>query len=82
VRRLHVGAATVSIRFERQQDGSTAWEVIDREGLLFVTESAPPQDLRPGEEHLSERLKAALLEHAPGRTARALRVALGMEEAA
>jgi len=82
VHRLRVGNATVSIRFERQQDGTTAWDVIERDGLLFVTGSAPPQDLRPADESTDEMLKAWLLEHAPGRTARALRVALGIEEAA
>ena len=82
VHRLRVGNATVSIRFERQQDGTTAWDVIERDGLLFVIGSAPPQDLRPADESTDEMLKAWLLEHAPGRTARALRVALGIEEAA
>lgn len=82
VRRLRVGDARVGIRFERQQDGSTAWDVIERDGLLLVTGAAPPQDLRPEAEHTTEMLKAWLLEHAPGRTARALRVALGIEEAA
>jgi len=42
VRRLRVGDAAVSLLFERQQDGSTAGEVIDREGLQFVKESAQP----------------------------------------
>src|SRR5690606_15443722 len=82
VHRLRVGTATARIRVVRHQDGTTAWAVVERDGLLFATGSAPPQDPRAADESTDEMLKAWLLEHAPGRTARALRVALGIEEAA
>ncbi|MFW6084484.1 MAG: glycogen debranching N-terminal domain-containing protein [Gemmatimonadota bacterium] len=77
LRGLRVGGATVSIRFERQKDGTTEFDVIERDGRLLVTEVAPPQALTPREDGLDERFKAWLLRHAPGRTAEAIRMALG-----
>ena len=77
VRGLRVGDATVSIRFERSRDGSTHASVIEKEGSLFVTEVAPPQDVHAGAQTLVESTKGWLLEHAPGRLATALRLALG-----
>ena len=79
VRKLRVGNAEVSIRFERNRDGSTSFDVIDRHGTLIVTEVPPPQDVNPSRETLAERLKLWLLEVAPGRLASALRLALGGE---
>lgn len=77
VRRIRVGDAVVSLRFERQEDGSTRLEVIEREGALLVATMPPPQDLRPEAESSTNRLKEWLLGHAPGRTAVAARIALG-----
>ncbi len=77
VRRLRVGGAVVSIRFERREDGTADHSVIEKQGDLHVLAVPPPQDLERGEESWGDRLKAWLLEHAPGRTAAALRVALG-----
>ncbi len=77
VRRLRVGDAVVSLRFERREDGAADHTVIEKDGDLHVLSVPPPQDLERGEESWAERLKAWLLEHAPGRTAAALRVALG-----
>ena len=45
LRRIRVGAATVSLRFRRQGDGSARHEVIEREGALRVIEVPPPNDL-------------------------------------
>ncbi len=77
VRRLRVGDATVTIRFERSRDGSTHAEVIEREGTLFVTEVPPPQDVHVGAQTFAESAKGWLLNHAPGRLATALRLAVG-----
>ena len=77
LRRLKVGDASVSIRFERSRDGSTHADVIEKEGTLFVTEVPPPQDIHAGAQTFAESAKGWLLEHAPGRLANALRLALG-----
>jgi glycogen debranching enzyme len=76
VRRLRVGDAVVDIRFERRDDGSADVEVLERSGSLRVVPAPPPDDVGDGM-GLRERLTAWALEHAPGRTARALRIALG-----
>lgn len=73
---LQVGAARLSVRFRRRADGSASHEVLSRRGTLVVTE-VPPPDLAqcswPG-----EAVAALVLPHAPGRLARAARLALGM----
>jgi glycogen debranching enzyme len=80
VRHLRVGNAEVSIRFERNRDGSTSFDVVDRRGALVVTEVPPPQNVNPTAETFSERVKLWLLHLAPGRLAGALRLALGGDE--
>jgi glycogen debranching enzyme len=57
VRRLRVGDATLSIRFERSATGSTHADVIEKEGTLFVTEVQPPQDVCAGGQTLTESAK-------------------------
>lgn len=79
LRRLRVGDAVVSLRFERRSDGTTEHEVVEREGALLVT-SAPPPDAN-GRESPRERMSRWLLEHVPGRLARTARIALGVETA-
>jgi len=79
VRRLRVGDAQVSIRFERAGDGTTGYEVIERQGELRVVAVPPPDDVEVGGESWTERLARWGLEHAPGRIARAARIALGAE---
>ena len=72
---LRVGDATVSLRFRRRDDGSAAHEVLSRRGTLIVAEAAPPDatDAR----NVGESLSSVLVEHAPGRMARAARLAIG-----
>jgi glycogen debranching enzyme len=77
VRRLRIGDATVSLRFQRRDDGSATHEVIEQDGRLLVIEAPPPQDVTGGT--MVEAVKAWAIEHAPGRQARALRIALGLE---
>jgi glycogen debranching enzyme len=77
VRRLRVGAATVSIRFERRRDGATSFDVFEKDGTLFVTEVPPPQDIDAGVRTFGETAKMWLLDRAPGRLAATLRLALG-----
>jgi hypothetical protein len=77
IRRLRVGDATVSLRFERQPDGTTRHEVLERDGHLLVTVVPPPQDVFASEENLIDRMKSWALEHAPGRMSTAMRIALG-----
>lgn len=76
VRNLRVGDARVSLRFRRQPDGSASHEVLARHGTLIVAEAPPPDTA----EHrgVGDALAALALEHAPGRLARAARLALGM----
>jgi len=78
VRNLQVGAARVSIRFERAADGTTTYETFDRSGSLHVIEAPPPQsdDLHGWRDWLARWM----LEHAPGRTAAALRIAIGDDD--
>jgi glycogen debranching enzyme len=76
LRRLRVGDATVSIRFERNADGSAGHEVLEGDGHLLVVPAPPPdaEGLGP-----LEGLASFGLAHAPGRLGRALRIALGLE---
>jgi glycogen debranching enzyme len=77
IRRLQVGPATVSIRFERQPDGSASHEILDQAGRLLIIEAPSPQDVT-GASPL-DAVKAWAIAHAPGRQARALRIGLGLE---
>src|SRR5919197_5470919 len=80
VRNVRVGDAVASIRFERQRDGTTSFDVIEKRGTLFVTEAPPPQDVNSDAQTFAEAAKMWLLEHVPGRLTTALRLALGEEE--
>lgn len=80
VQRLRVGDAVVSLRFRRRDDGSASHEVLERIGTLHVVSAPPPADLASGRESLLDHLKGWGMRHAPGRTARLLRIALGLTE--
>jgi glycogen debranching enzyme len=78
IRNLRVGASRVSIRFERTRGGSTTYETFDRSGPLHVIEVPPPQ---AAELHgWRDALSKWILDHAPGRSAEALRIAIGDDE--
>ena len=77
IRRLRVGEAMVSLRFTRRDDGTAAHEVVEQDGRLVVLEAPPPQDV--GATAPLDGIKAWAIAHAPGRQARALRIALGLE---
>jgi glycogen debranching enzyme len=77
LRGVRVGEAEVSLRFTRRGDGGAEHEVLERRGDLHVVTVAPPDDLSPEREAWRERLLSWALERAPGRTARALRIAMG-----
>jgi glycogen debranching enzyme len=78
VRNIRVGTSRVSIRFERSRNGTTGYETFDRSGPLHVIDVPPPQaeDLHGWRDSIARWI----LEHAPGQTARALRIALTDEE--
>ncbi|HKE88091.1 MAG TPA: glycogen debranching N-terminal domain-containing protein [Vicinamibacterales bacterium] len=76
VRNLHVGTSRVSIRFERARDGTTTYETFDRRGPLHVIDVPPPQ----AEGGWRDALAKWILEHVPGKTAAALRIAIGDDE--
>jgi hypothetical protein len=73
---VRVGGATISLRFRRREDGSASHEVLSRRGTLVVAE-APPPDAR-GANGLGESIANLLMAHAPGRMARAARLAIGI----
>jgi hypothetical protein len=75
---LRVGSARVSLRFWRRPDGSAEHEVMAREGTLVIIDAPPPSAAVPA--GLREAIAALALEHAPGRLARAARLALGILE--
>ncbi|HBY94416.1 MAG TPA: amylo-alpha-1,6-glucosidase [Chloroflexi bacterium] len=77
LRNIRVGDAMVSIRFNRQDDGTTTYEVIEQAGTLFVVTVPPPNDVSPGRAGWTAQLKSWALDHVPGGTARAIRIALG-----
>jgi hypothetical protein len=73
---LRVGEATVTLRFERDGDGAAHHTVLAQDGPLLVLE-VPPPDAVSGDDGVLPRLAAWAVEHAPGRMATALRVAMG-----
>jgi glycogen debranching enzyme len=75
VRGLRVGDAVVDLRFRRRSDGSASWRVLRRRGRLIVVGAGPPDDV--GNASVLERLQLAVLARAPGRLARAARIAIG-----
>lgn len=80
LRRLRVGSAVVSLRFERGADGHAKVTVLEKKGKLRVLTVAPPRDLTPSRESWLDHLKTWGLEHVPGKTARLLRIAVGIED--
>lgn len=75
VRNIRVGGARVSLRFERDKLGSAHHVVLEQHGTLHVVTAAPPNG--GGSRGIAEALKSFAIEHAPGRRARALRIAFG-----
>ena len=73
---LRVGEATVSILFERDGDGTAMHTVLEQDGPLWIVE-VPPPDAVDGDDGILARLVGWALEHAPGGTATALRIATG-----
>lgn len=45
LRGLRVGAATVSLRFWRDEDGASKWEVLHKRGTLHIVRQPPPESL-------------------------------------
>jgi hypothetical protein len=68
----------VSLRFERGSDGATRCDVLEQHARLHVLSASPPQDAED-RQRWSDYIASWLLEHAPGRTAAALRIALGVD---
>ena len=48
VRDLRVGTATVSLRFWREEDGASRWEVLHKSGTLHIVRQPPPESLTAG----------------------------------
>jgi glycogen debranching enzyme len=75
LRRVRVGSASVDLRFRRRPDGSATWSAEQRRGRLIVMGAGPPDDAEGASGW--ERLQYAAIGRAPGRLARAGRIALG-----
>jgi glycogen debranching enzyme len=45
LRDLRVGSARASLRFWREKDGSSSWDVLHRQGTLHVVRQPPPESL-------------------------------------
>jgi glycogen debranching enzyme len=76
LRGLRVGGATVTLRFDREADGTAAHTVLEQDGPLWILEVPPPDAVNGGDGMLA-RLLGWVLDHAHGRTATALRIAMG-----
>ncbi|HET8587224.1 MAG TPA: amylo-alpha-1,6-glucosidase, partial [Candidatus Limnocylindria bacterium] len=74
VRDLRVGDATVSLQFTRNADGSADHHVLEQRGRLLILDAPPPNASGVG---VRGRAMEWLLEHAPGRLARAARIGFG-----
>jgi glycogen debranching enzyme len=79
LRRVRVSDAEVSFRLRRMENGHAEHEVFDRAGTVHVIDVPPPVDLGRERGHLVHRLERWSVVHAPGTTARALRIAMGLE---
>jgi hypothetical protein len=79
LRGLRVVRAVVDMEFARDRDGSTSWMLTRAEGPISVVSAPPPLDTIPGTSGATDRLARWVMDHAPGRRARALRIALGRE---
>jgi glycogen debranching enzyme len=77
VKNVRVGSAHASLRFERNRDGTTSCEVIEKAGPLTVVAAPPPQDAAGHGETWHETVARILIDHAPGRLATALRLDVG-----
>lgn len=73
---LRVGEATVTLRFDRDADGTAHHSIVAQDGPLWVLE-VPPPDAVSGDDSVLPKLAAWAVEHAPGRMATALRIAMG-----
>jgi glycogen debranching enzyme len=76
VRGIRVGEAKADLRFERRADGSTDYDVLATDGTLRVARVPPPNAAAAGR---AERAARLLMRLAPGRVARAGRIAMGIE---
>ena len=74
LRRVRVGNAVVDLRFRRRGDGGADWDVVRRRGPLLVVPVGPPAGEPEG---IIEGLERLVIRAAPGRLARAARLALG-----
>lgn len=79
LRGLRVGRATADIRFTRRDDGTAAHKVLRADGPLRVVPVGPPTDAPGTSPSLFEAAGRALLGLAPGRLAKAARIAVGRE---
>jgi hypothetical protein len=61
------------------RERATAFDVVEKNGPLFVVERPPPQDVNPAARRWDEAVRACLLDKAPGRLASVLRFALSVE---
>ncbi len=61
---LHVGQAVVSIRFYREQDGSSSYEILDQRGPLHIVRQPSPWSMTTGP---LERVVDALASLLPGK---------------
>jgi glycogen debranching enzyme len=57
VQGLRVGEATVSLRFWREEDDTSRWEVLHKRGTVHVVRQPPPESLTAG---LADRLGGLL----------------------
>ena len=62
--RLRIGEAQVNLRFDRQKDGSTSYEVTDLKGKLHVIRQPSPWSLTAG---FGERVRDAVESVLPGK---------------
>ena len=76
LRSVRVGRAEVDLRFRRRDDGSAAWSVLRRRGSLLVVPMWPPTAEPDGPLEGLEKLAVGV---APGRLARAARLAFGLD---
>ena len=61
LRDLKVGAARVSLRFERNRKGRTDWDVIHKSGTLHIVRQPPPESVSAGPlERVRDVLETAL----------------------